>query len=406
MASRRGRPIDERPLIKLSVQLITTYKAINQLYYTVKAKSLLSDDSDASTPLPTSSSIVSDDEVASSSIPQKEGPSLKQGTILNTKYSVTVPLGKGAFGFVVGALHIPTKREVAIKLIKNLPEFAAQARQEWETLKIVQSSDPNDRFGIVRVFESFQWSGYLCIVFEKLSMNLYELIQLTNFNGLSLEVIQRIGRQIFRSLSHLASLGLLHCDIKPENLLLCHPRKTNIKLIDFSSCIFKDRPGQHFPFYIQSRYYRAPEVLLHCPYGLPIDTWSVACLLVELHTGEPLFPGQSEREMVQMIVATLGYPPPSILLRSKVSAKYFLHSRVEGYSLLPPILPKLKSRPLKDALSIDRGGLRHRRNTPGHSLASYNLFLDFISRILIYKADERLTPLQALEHPFLNSELQ
>ena len=426
MSSKRRRAIpkrslQDRPLVKLSVHLISTYRSINDLYYTLNRKPPSSSSSSSSSSnvatTSTSSSKLSDDAsepVASSSKLQHKveddarsssqlnrAPMLQAGIILNGKYSIIEPLGKGAFGFVVGALHLPTSREVAIKLIKNLPEFAMQARQEWETLKIVQQSDPNDRFGIVRVLESFQWQGYLCIVFEKLSMNLYELIQLTNFNGLPLEVVQRLARQIFVSLSHLYSLGLLHCDIKPENLLLCHPRKTFLKLIDFSSCIFKDRPGQHFPFYIQSRYYRAPEVLLQCPYGLPIDMWSVGCLLIELHTGEPLFPGQSQREMIQMIVATLGYPPPSMILRSKVSSKFFTHSSVGGYQLLPPIHPKLKKRSLSDVLAIERSGLRQRRNTPGHSLEAYKMFLDLISKLVLYKPEDRLTPMQALEHPFI-----
>ena len=75
---------------------------------------------------------------------------------------------------------------------------------------------------------------------------------------------------------------MIHCDLKPENILLRDPKRSAIKLVDFgSSC----REGQTVYSYIQSRFYRSPEVLLGCSYTCAIDLWSLGCILFEMHTG-------------------------------------------------------------------------------------------------------------------------
>ena len=117
-----------------------------------------------------------------------------------------------------------------------------------------------------------------------LSYNLYDLLRNTKFKGISLNLIRKFSKQILKSLSFLASpeVNVIHCDLKPENILLRHPRRSNIKLIDFgSSCYLTKRTYT----YIQSRFYRSPEILLGLPYDQKIDIWSLGCVLVEMHTG-------------------------------------------------------------------------------------------------------------------------
>jgi serine/threonine protein kinase len=65
--------------------------------------------------------------------------------------------------------------------------------------------------------------------------------------------------------------------------------------------------------YIQSRFYRAPEVILGLPYSTAIDMWSLGCIVAELHTGYPLFPGENENEQLACIMEVLGLPPDNIL---------------------------------------------------------------------------------------------
>ena len=75
--------------------------------------------------------------------------------------------------------------------------------------------------------------------------------------------------------------------------------------------------------YIQSRFYRSPEVLLGIPYDLAIDIWSLGCILVEMHTGEPLFSGKDEFDQVCKIVEVLGIPPAHVLDSASRTEKYF-----------------------------------------------------------------------------------
>jgi len=83
----------------------------------------------------------------------------------------------------------------------------------------------------------------------------------------------------------------VHCDLKPENIMLKQPNKSGIKVIDYGSgCMHNER----IYTYIQSRFYRAPEIILGIPYTSAIDMWSFGCILAELYTGFPLFPGESE----------------------------------------------------------------------------------------------------------------
>lgn len=81
---------------------------------------------------------------------------------------------------------------------------------------------------------------------------------------------------------------LIHCDLKPENVLLVAPQRSSIKVIDFGSSCFVD---ERMYTYVQSRFYRSPEVIMGLPYGCEIDMWSFGCILAELFMGYPLFPG-------------------------------------------------------------------------------------------------------------------
>ena len=145
----------------------------------------------------------------------------------------------------------------------------------------------------VRLLTHFMYRNHQCLVFEMLSLNLYELLKNTQFGGVSLNLIRKFAKQVLKSLQFLArsDVDIIHCDLKPENILLRHPKKSGVKVIDFgSSC----RSNKRMYSYIQSRFYRSPEVMLGLPYSTSIDMWSLGCILAEMHTGEPLFSGSDQ----------------------------------------------------------------------------------------------------------------
>jgi len=153
---------------------------------------------------------------------------------------------------------------------------------------------------------------------------------------------------------------VIHCDLKPENVMLFRPNEQRIKVIDFgSSC-----SSSHKPFtYIQSRFYRSPEVLLCRSYSYAIDMWSLGCMLVEMHTGSPLFNGKNEYEQMHKICELLGLPPQHMLQQAGPKSKVknmFRHASDGRWRMAWPV-----DRPLQTGTK----SLRHVIRTPCHSQA-------------------------------------
>lgn len=112
--------------------------------------------------------------------------------------------------------------------------------------------------------------------------------------------------------------------MKPENILLKQANKSGIKVIDFGSACFED---ERVYTYIQSRFYRAPEIMLGIPYSPAIDMWSFGCLIAELFTGIPLFPGENEQDQLIRIMELKGAPPDNILKQATRAKLFFTENR-------------------------------------------------------------------------------
>lgn len=213
-------------------------------------------------------------------------------------------------------------------------------------------------------------------------MNLYEFIKSNAFRGFSLEVVRRFSKQLLNSLLLLKAHKVIHCDLKPENILLAHPMHSEIKVIDFGSSCFEN---ERVYTYIQSRFYRSPEVILGMTYGMPIDMWSLGCILAELFTGVPIFPGENEQEQLACIMEVFG-PPEKHLIEKSTRRKLFFDSLG------------------KPRLTVSSKGRRRRPSSK--TLAQVlkteeEAFLDFLSRCLRWDPDRRMKPEDAVRHEFI-----
>lgn len=151
-----------------------------------------------------------------------------------------------------------------------------------------KEKDIDNEKNIVRIKDFIVFHKHICIVTELLSISLYDLLEENKFTPVNMQYIRTFAIQIFNALAFLKEHNIIHSDIKPENVLLKNRSKTGIKLIDFGTSMFIHESTY---MYIQSRFYRAPEVILGSPYDFAIDMWSVGCLLAELYLGSPLFAG-------------------------------------------------------------------------------------------------------------------
>ena len=216
-------------------------------------------------------------------------------------------------------------------------------------------------------------------------MNLYEFIKCHDFRGFSLKLIRRFAKQLLGSLVLLKGHKVIHCDLKPENVLLAHPARSEIKVIDFgSSCLENEKVYT----YIQSRFYRSPEVILGMSYGMPIDMWSLGCILAELLTGYPIFPGEDEREQLACIMEVFG-PPEKHLIEKSTRKKLFFDSLG------------------KPRITVSSKGKRRRPSSKSLQQAlkcEDEAFLDFISRCLRWDPERRLKPDEAIHHEFITGK--
>lgn len=121
---------------------------------------------------------------------------------------------------------------------------------------------------------------------------------------------------------HLTKIKIIHCDLKPENILFTNESQTAVKIIDFGSACTEYKSGFT---YVQSRFYRCPEVVLGLPYDQAVDMWSFGCILAELVTGRPLFPAVDEHELLELFIVRVGMPPEQMINKGS-KRKYFFDS--------------------------------------------------------------------------------
>ncbi|KAI2793228.1 hypothetical protein POX_b03280 [Penicillium oxalicum] len=304
------------------------------------------------------------------------------GDHLAYRYEVVDVLGKGSFGQVVRCVDHKTGALVAVKIIRNKKRFHQQALIEVNLLKKLKEWDSERRHSVVAFDQSFYFRGHLCISTELLGMNLYEFIKAHDFHGFSLKLIRRFTKQMLGSLVLLHAKKVIHCDLKPENILLVHPLNSEIRVIDFGSSCFEN---EKVYTYIQSRFYRSPEVILGMSYGMPIDMWSLGCILAELLTGYPIFPGENEQEQLACIMEVFG-PPEKHLIEKSTRKKLFFDSLG------------------KPRLTVSSKGRRRRPSSKDLRQVlkcDDDAFLDFISRCLRWDPARRLSPHDALKHEFI-----
>ncbi|XP_064537626.1 putative dual specificity tyrosine-phosphorylation-regulated kinase 3 homolog [Drosophila montana] len=319
------------------------------------------------------------------------------------RYEMLKIIGKGSFGQVIKAYDHKTHEHVALKIVRNEKRFHRQAQEEIRILHHLRRHDKYNTMNIIHMYDYFAFRNHTCITFELLSINLYELIKKNGFKGFSLQLVRKFAHSLLQCLDALYKNEIIHCDMKPENVLLKQQGRSGIKVIDFGSSCFE---SQRVYTYIQSRFYRAPEVILGAKYGRAIDMWSLGCILAELLSGHALFPGENESDQLACIIEVLGMPSKTLLASSKRAKTFFSPKGYPRYCTV---------RTMPDGMVVLIGG-QSRRGKPRGPPCSKSLskaldgckdplFLNFIRGCLEWDTEKRLTPSEALKHPWLRRRL-
>ncbi|XP_010508905.1 PREDICTED: serine/threonine-protein kinase ppk15-like [Camelina sativa] len=310
-------------------------------------------------------------------------------TVIGGRYYITEYIGSAAFSKVVQAQDLHNGVDVCLKIIKNDKDFFDQSLDEIKLLKHVNKHDPADEHHILRLYDYFYHQEHLFIVCELLRANLYEFQKFNQESGgepyFNLSRLQVITRQCLDALVFLHGLGIIHCDLKPENILIKSYKRCAVKIIDLGSSCFR---SDNLCLYVQSRSYRAPEVILGLPYDEKIDMWSLGCILAELCSGEVLFPNEAVAMILARIVAVLGPIETEMLEKGQETHKYFtkeydIYHLNEESNEIEYIITEESC--LEEQLQV-----------------SDELFVDFVRTLLEINPLRRPTALEALNHPWLS----
>ncbi|ESK89109.1 serine threonine-protein kinase prp4 [Moniliophthora roreri MCA 2997] len=325
------------------------------------------------------------------------------------RYQVFSSLGKGMFANVVRARVLqpepgePSGREVAIKIVRCQESMYKAGLKEVQMLNKLRQADPEDKKHIVRLERTFEHRGHLCLVFESLSMNLRDVVKRFGKDvGLNIKAVRAYAHQLFLALSLLKKVGVMHADIKPDNILV-NEQKTLLKLCDLGSA--SDASENDITPYLVSRFYRAPEIILGVPYDPSLDIWSIGCTLYELYTGKILFPGRSNNQMLLLMMELKGRFNGKMIKKAKFGDDYFDEmggfnsvekDRVLGTDVVKKVHISKPTRDLRSRL-MPPASVKMKDDESKLLLS----FIDLLDRCLALDPARRITPKEALTHPFI-----
>lgn len=302
---------------------------------------------------------------------------------IGDNYQLLHAIGEGAYGTVAAALHKPTGRQVAIKKILPFDHilFALRTLRELKLLKFFSETCVNENIiSVLDIIKPDSLESFKEIYFiqELMQTDLHRVIRTQHLTD---DHCQYFIYQTLRALKSIHSAGIVHRDLKPANLLL--NANCDLKVCDFGlarsvrTSIPSGKEVGVMTEYVATRWYRAPEIMLSFKmYTKAIDIWAVGCILAELLSGRPLFPGRDYSHQLDLILDIIGTPT--------LDEFYAITSR--------------RSRDYIRALPI-------RKRRPFATLfphASKDA-IDFLSKTLTFDPKKRLTVDEALEHPYLSA---
>ncbi|KAJ8737888.1 hypothetical protein PYW08_000483 [Mythimna loreyi] len=329
------------------------------------------------------------------------------GEMLDNRYTVYGYTGQGVFSNVVRARdQARNNSDVAVKIIRNNEIMHKTGLRELEILKRLNDADPEDKFHCLRLFRHFFHKRHLCMVMEPLSMNLREVLKKYGKNsGIHIKAVRSYTQQMLLALKLLKKTGILHADIKPDNILV-NENKLMLKLCDFGAAGHVS--DNEITPYLVSRFYRSPEIILGVTYDHGIDMWSTACTIFELSTGKIMFSGKSNNEMLKYFMDLKGKIPNKIIKKGFFKEQHFDSNCNFMYHELDKITEREKIviissiKPTRD-LQAELAPPHHRIAAPeAKKIAQLK---DLLERMLMLDPAKRASVNHCLAHPFIQDKI-
>jgi len=288
-------------------------------------------------------------------------------------FRVKVVLGEGTYGKVFKARCRTSDEHVAMKYMKlgsSEEGVPSTAIREVAILKSLEHEN------VVQLYDVFCAPSKLVLVFECLDNDLKKFMRASKCN-LTPGVIKDFSYQLLRGIEYCHSRRIIHRDLKPQNLLISQDMK--LKIADFGLARAFMLPVPKYTHEVVTVWYRPPEILLGSElYSIPVDQWGVGCIIAEMATGAPLFPGDSEIDTVFKIFQKLGTPTEAMW---------------PGLRSLPDFKPTFPKWPPRGWAAIRNTAAKV--GTAGISL---------LEQIMQYNPSERLSARKAMLHQYFNDE--
>jgi dual specificity protein kinase YAK1 len=214
-------------------------------------------------------------------------------------------LGRGSFANVFRCSK--EGNNYAMKRINSEERFKKYALREIDFLNEV------DNPYIVKMVDNFMEKDIQYLVFEFLKVNLYKHM-FKNNHFPNFKKFAKYSFQISDGLAYLHAKNIVHCDLKLENIMVND--LDNLKIIDLGSSMKSNTSIKKKNLYIQSRYYRAPEILYEVGFSNKIDIWSMGIILTEMILRKCVFNGKDSKGMIYKIADFIGIPELGVYTHS------------------------------------------------------------------------------------------
>ncbi|XP_024918806.1 cyclin-dependent kinase-like 1 [Cynoglossus semilaevis] len=212
-------------------------------------------------------------------------------------------LGEGSYGTVLKCRHRDSGRLVAIKKFVDSDDDKTVKKIALREIKLLRQLHHKN---LVNLLEVWKRRRRWYLVFEFVERTLLEDLD-QNPGGLDDSTSRQYLFQILSAAAFCHQQNIIHRDIKPENVLISQGGVVKLCDFGFARTLASPAEGGVYTDYVATRWYRAPELLVgDIKYGKPVDVWAVGCLLLEMLSGQPLFPGDSDLDQIHHIVRCVG----------------------------------------------------------------------------------------------------
>ena len=314
------------------------------------------------------------------------------GLLIQNQFVLIDAIGSGAFSNVFKAVNMQKKTFCALKIIRNEPRFESAAKMELKILRKTKEANKTSSV-CIHLQCHFAFKGHQCLSFKLFGPSILDVLKNQKYKRLSNEMIQTVAFQIFEAIAFLHSLKIIFTDLKPENIIFVDSdpligcaSDTRIKLIDFGSAVFGSANGHGHGHMIQTRHYRAPEVILGMRWMEAVDVWSVGCVLLELLNGKLIFATNCSIDHLHQIGKVIG-PIPAELIRACNAKKFkILFDDKRQLNMKNAKISRMQPNELNKYFDL-------------HNVQEMHLF-NLVSACLCWKAKERISAKKALDEPY------